>query len=319
MPRTRIIRRNEEPTPIVVARDEEQTMLSKFNDNEIARTVAPLVGAAGGTLVITAAVERFGVRSERIALGGAALAVTLARNADGAIKDALTGAAAAGLCLGILELLEKHRPTFLYGDKPKQEPAPTNLTDAISRADLAKALAELHDKLAAQAREREEVHLKETQELHAIVRDLLARLTAANAEIERLHAAARRRSRDASTRPHLRQPDLPVEIAEKPAVARKQTIVESDATSATAAPEQEQPLAAPADVAPAADGIAAEDVTQMQAVYALLDADERKNLSMLMAGMPAEDAAQIRAGFAQLDPTEAVAFLRRTFFASKAS
>jgi hypothetical protein len=317
MPRTRTIRNNEEPTSIVVMRDEEQTMLSKINEHEIARTVAPLVGAAGGTLVITAAVERLGVPRARISLGGAALAVTLARNVDGAIKDALTGAAAAGVCLGILELLENHRPKFLYGDKPKEATSTRPPADTISRADLAKALAELHEKLAAQAREREEAHLKETQELHAIVRDLLARLTAANAEIERLHAAARRRSRDASARPHLRQPAPPVEIAD--AEVPMQPVVESDATSATAASEEKQPVAATAEVAPAADGIAPEDVERMQAVYALLDADERKSLSTLMASMPAEDAEQIRAGFARLDPAEAVAFLRRTFFASKAS
>jgi hypothetical protein len=317
MSRTRTIRRNEEPTPIVVMRDEEQTMLSKINEHEIARTVAPLVGAAGATLVITAAVERLGVPRERISLGGAALAVTLARNTDGAIKDALTGAAAVGVCLGILELLEKHRPKFLYGDKPKEATSTRPPAETISRADLAKALAELHDKLAAHAREREEAHLKETQELHAIVHDLLARLTAANAEIERLHAAARRRSRDASARPHLRQPVPPVEIADTEVPV--QPVVESDATSATAASEEEQPVAATAEVAPAADGIAPGDVERIQAIYALLNADERKNLSALMASMPAEDSAQIRAGFAQIDPTEAVAFLRRTFFASKAS
>jgi hypothetical protein len=202
---------------------EEKTMLSKIKKNTTANAVAPLLGAAGGTLIMTAAVERFGIPRERITLGGAMLAVLAARNTDGAIRDALTGVAAAGASLAMQQLLERLRPKLIYGDKPKPTSAPP---DAISREDLAKALAELSVKHQAEAHAREEASRKEKEQVLALVRDLAARLAAANAEIERLYGGEH--SRNASVEAQ------PAATTQNPATEHERDAKDANAPSAVA-------------------------------------------------------------------------------------
>lgn len=288
-------------------------MFDKFNDNEVVKTYAPLVGAAAGSLAITAAVERYGVPREKLAFAGAAAAFVMAQNGEaGAIKSALTGAAAAGVCIGIIELLEQHRPKFLFGDKPRRDAAPMPSPDAISRDDLAKALSDLQVQLTAQAREREEALSKQLSEMGDMVRDLVRQLKEAHAEINRLHAeAARRRSRDAARRARMysvppERPSVAPSANDNHVATQPPSAVEAQATA-----EIVEETSVPAEPAsPSAVVVTTEEIDSMPAVYALLDAEERKQLSTCIAALPSDEAEQLRAKCAGADPRDVAATLR---------
>lgn len=269
-------------------------MTSPLDELDFARSVAPLAGAAGCALVITAAVEQLGVPRERIAFGTAALAVTLARSTDGAVQGALTGAAAAGVCIGIAQLLERHRPRILYGDKPGPEPV-VSPPEAITRADLARTLTGLQAQLAEQARLREEAHQNELKELRDMVRDLAAHLNAARIENERLRTAAA--ARDAAA-------EAPAPSVASPTVERPpEPLVDQTAVGEVAGGGDDAPLP--------------EGAARIECVYSLLDASEREQLSTLMAAGTVEDMRQLYAGLAELEPAEAAALLRGTLLSLK--
>ena len=243
--------------------------------------VAPMIGAAGGALAVTVAVERFGVKREVAAFAGAIVALVASRRASGAARVGLEAAAAAGVCLGIAEIVRKLRPHVIYGNQPSHREAPRQAApppDAITRADFDKALQSVQTSTEAQLAEREQAHL-------ATVHDLLDRLRRAEAENKRLRAAkSERPSRDAAVL-------VPV--------AHEEMVAANDVSAAADVSET--------DVDPAM-------VEHMQAIYASLDGDERRRWSTMVATMPKDDFAQIRAELLQRTPTEAVAYLRSRVF-----
>jgi hypothetical protein len=276
----------------------ETTMFDKINRSETAMTVAPLVGAAGATIAITAAVEKWHQPRGPVAIAGSLVALTMSQSAEGATKHALAGAAAAGACIALGEFLQMLRPKLLYSDKPREQPTPsTNPPDAISREDLRKALGDLQAQLTMQAREREEAQHKQLVESQGMVSTLVAQLRAAHAEIDRLNAeASDRRARNDNARP--REHIVPV-VDPPPAP------VESldDATL----PE---PTAVADPAAPTNLEVPPEELDAMQVVYSLLDDEERQQLSSIVANLPIDDAERLRAHFAAIDPRNAVGYVR---------
>jgi hypothetical protein len=89
------------PRPVAVSANQdglvkEQSIMSQLLETEIVKTAAPFVGAAGGALVATIAIERFGMRREVATFGGAVLAIAAAQSQPGVIRSVLEGAAIAG-------------------------------------------------------------------------------------------------------------------------------------------------------------------------------------------------------------------------------
>lgn len=82
--------------------------------------VAPILGAAGGTIVVAIAIEKFGIRRPVAAFGTAAVSLIAARGAKGAMRAGLEAAAIASICIGVTEVLARIR-------KPKLEPAASTL------------------------------------------------------------------------------------------------------------------------------------------------------------------------------------------------
>lgn len=264
-------------------------MLQMLNDNDTAKMIAPIVGAVGGTLILPRVAEQIGMPTDQVAIAGALVALTIANGAEGAMKGALSGVAAAGVCLGIREFLELRRP------KPKPEPAPMP-PNAISRDDFHKAVDELRAQLAEQAREREAQQVqskRQLRELQDMVRDLVARLKDAHAEIDRLHReAAQRTARDADASRLEMQP---------PNSESVEVVSPVDFTSS--AVDENPPV-------PTEIEVPADELDAMQAVYALLDDEERQQLSTMVANLPPEDAQQLRTRFASANPHDVAATVR---------
>ena len=243
--------------------------------------VAPVIGAAGGALAVTVAVERFGVKREVAAFGGAIVAFVASRRASGAARAGFEAAAAAGVCLGIAEIVRKLRPHVIYGSQPSHPETPRQAApppDAITRADFDKALQSVQTSNEARVAEREEAHL-------ATVHDLLDRLRSAEAENERLRTASSE---------HL-SPDAAGLVP----IAHEEMVAANDVGTAT-------------DVSETDDDPAR--VEHMQAISASLDEDERRRWSKLAATMPEDDLTQIKAELRRRTPVEAVAFLRSRVF-----
>jgi hypothetical protein len=265
-------------------------MFEVLNQSEMAQMFAPVVGAAGGTFAIARIAEGIGMPRDQVAFASALVALTLAQNTNGAMKGALAGAAAAGVCFGIRDVLEQCRP------KPAEDVVATP-PDAVSRADLQKAVSELQDRLATQAREREAAELQQqnqVREMQEMVHGLLAQLKAANAEIGRLQTeAARRRQRDAA--PRSRLTSMPVSEPAHPEPAPSPEPTEAVETPALSSNLE----------------LSAEELEEAtQSVFALLNDTDREQLSTIMAGMTPEDARQLRSEFAKADPRAGAAWAR---------
>src|SRR5215468_1283529 len=95
------------------AREKEQSIMSQVLEHQILKFAAPFVGAAGGALAATIAVERFAMRREVATLGGAALAIAAAQGQTGLARSLLDGAAMAGVCLGVAEILRATHPAWI--------------------------------------------------------------------------------------------------------------------------------------------------------------------------------------------------------------
>jgi hypothetical protein len=286
-------------------------MWSTLQENEIARMLAPLVGAAGGVVAITAAVERFGAPRLKVAAAGAVAAAAAARGAEGIARDALTGVAAAGVCVAAMELFEVVRPRLLYGDKPRPQPAPAPAPAAngITQREFSEALEALRTQLAAQQKERDELHRHQLEEMVKTIHDLKGQLQIAHAEVERLGGnAVPLRRRDSSTGPRRLSVIPPIEDHPFPVAVAPETAPPAEAVRDAPA------LPAKSAKAPAASPIPPEHIEQMQAVTALLSDEERALLSTLMATMPAEEVEKSRAGLVAVGPKGAVAYLRANVF-----
>lgn len=111
--------------------------------------VAPIVGAAGGALVVNIAVEKFKLKRPVAAFGTAALSLIAARNAKGAARAGFEAAAIASICIGVTELLTRIL-------QPKAQPvakaqgAPSPARDAVRSSEFRDALAKIEAKHAAE-------------------------------------------------------------------------------------------------------------------------------------------------------------------------
>jgi hypothetical protein len=174
------------------------SVMSEFLENELVQTLAPVAGAAGATIAITVATERFGLDRDLVTLGGAAFAFFAASNTNGLTRDVLIGAATAGAALGVAEILKTLRPKWAFGEQPEPAPEPAK-PEGITRADLDKAIDEVRTKYEAQIAEREKAHEAQMRELQSMVRTLALQLRHANETIEQLQNGQRPK-RQATTR-----------------------------------------------------------------------------------------------------------------------
>jgi hypothetical protein len=130
--------------------------------------IAPILGAVGGTVVVTIAVEKFKLKRPVAAFGTAAAALIAARNASGAARAAFEAAAIAGVCIGVTELVARLR-------QPKVEPQPSSPVrpaappDAVTPTEFREALASVQAKHEADVGRREEAH---RATLHALLKQL---------------------------------------------------------------------------------------------------------------------------------------------------
>jgi hypothetical protein len=247
---------------------------------------------------VTTAVERFGVRREVAAFGGAALAFVAAQHARGATRAVLGGAVVAGLGLGVAELLRKLRQdSHDRAQRNADGPQPTPPGDAVTRSDLDQAMAELRTRNAAALAEREQAREGQLREMENMVRDLTERLQVANAENERLRAAE--------------GDDCPARISDGPGpVAERVASFEAPASSSL--PLVETPsLASPSDIE-----TVEKRVEHFRALYTLLDEHERRRLSNLIATLSKDALASVEAHLLAMTPTAGVGYLRHEVFPS---
>jgi hypothetical protein len=95
--------------------EKENSIMAQLIEHESVKIAAPFLGAASGALAATIAVERFGVRREVATFGGAVLAFAASQGQSGIVRSILDGAAMAGVCLGVVELLRANRPVCAFG------------------------------------------------------------------------------------------------------------------------------------------------------------------------------------------------------------
>ncbi len=308
-------------------------MLAQLAENEIVKIATPLVGAAGGALAITVATERYGVKREVATFGGAALALAAAQSVTGFPRDLLQAAATAGVCLGVVELLQTLRPSWLYRQPVAHEPEHRQAApppDAITRSDLQQAMAELLKRNQADQVERDKAQAAQLQEVQSLVRDLVTQLRDAQSEVQRLRAAE-------AAYLHEREVAAAEAVIARNAAAYDACSFGADEAAsfetqddsanatidagmgsadepATAAPIEE--TASPPVTTPDGVTIPPDVVDHFGAIYALLDADERQRLSSVVAQLPKSQLAMAEAQLMQMDPQAAVDYLRTTLFPS---
>lgn len=134
------------------------------------RIVAPILGAAGGTIAVTIAVEKLKLKRPVAAFGTAAVSLIAARKSTGAARAAFEAAAIAAVSIGVTELVARLR-------KPKAAPAPAVRQaapplDAVTPTEFRHALATIQAKHEADVAQREEAH-------RATIHSLLAQLRGA--------------------------------------------------------------------------------------------------------------------------------------------
>jgi hypothetical protein len=228
------------------------------------------------------------------------------------VRSILDGAAMAGVCLGVVELLRANRPVWAFGNQPVTAPAPHRQADppvdAVTRADLEKALQAIHATHTAELAKRDDAHLAQMRDAQATMHDLLERLRNADGEIARLRRMEIARDRrDAAMQ-------TTVHAAETPASAFADL---HDVATETVEPSQE--------VEPSNDNAAAEEeatdadvdadaLAHMREVYALLDDDERSRLSTIVATAPKDVLAGEQETLLSMSPTDGVAYLRASVF-----
>ena len=131
--------------------------------------VAPILGAAGGTVVVTIAVEKFKLKRPVAAFGTAAVSLIAARNANGAARAAFEAAAIAGICIGVTEMLARLRQPKVQPQQvpPTRQAAPP--PDAVTPKEFRDALANVQAKHEADIARREEAH---RATLHSLLKEL---------------------------------------------------------------------------------------------------------------------------------------------------
>jgi hypothetical protein len=117
MPRT-IYQRRAAPLPPPTVHEVAPTRRDAAPDEaDWVSLIAPLAGAIGAGATIAVAKERFGVDTEKVALGIGAVGVITASATTGVIKQLAMGAAAVGFGVGLIEVLKILHPRWLFGEK----------------------------------------------------------------------------------------------------------------------------------------------------------------------------------------------------------
>lgn len=196
--------------------------------------VAPIVGAAGGTLVVNIVVEKLKIKHPVAAFGTAALSLLAARNSTGAARAGFEAAAIASLSIGLTELLARVL-------KPKAQ-VPSPARDVVRSSEFRDALAKVEANRAAEVEQHQAT-------LHTLL-DQLRQARQGNHE----------------------RPRVVETTAYEPAMAAERII----------------------------------------AIYPLLDEDERRRWSTMVATMPKEELARIQRQLSRYTPLEGVAYLRST-------
>jgi hypothetical protein len=246
--------------------------------------------------------------------GTAALGFLTAMNTTGLVRGVATGVAAAGASIAVLRLIGAASQgatavaavTTASAPEQQRQAAPS---DAVTRADLEIALAALAAKHQADLAERESTHVVQLRELQTTVHTLLEKLREADVVIASMRAGG-------GTQPMRGNAELssgggPPSIDTMPA-----PIEQSRGASPTH--EGSQVAKSPAALATAVDSqsLSTEEVARFEAIYGLLDEQERRQLSALVANLPKDALAKAQAQLLQLKPHQAVAYLRRKIFPS---
>jgi len=120
------------------------------NDGGFMAAATPVFGVVAGTIAATKGADMLVVPAKWAPWGVAAIGAVGALAADGWVRDAAIGVAAAGAGLGILRMMgmldpSGHLPTHRNApaaEAPAQEQAKPPAPDLITRDELQKALAE---------------------------------------------------------------------------------------------------------------------------------------------------------------------------------
>lgn len=298
-------------------------MLSKIMENETVQAAFPLLGAAVGGMLVTAASERHEIPRARAALGVAAIGFLASTQLKGPLKGLLTGAAAGSICVAVMEKLYEERPRLLFGDKPVPQAVKPN-PDGITRADLSAALSDFAEKTKAMFAEKEKEHLgtltelkehfdtvvKRMHGLEAQNQALVDRLRRADATIAQLRQELQRReqARNAAVASTAAAEIVPA--ADDTAPVGEENIADTDSAHTTAAAVE-----APGGLIP--EGVDPGQLEHAQKVFALLDERERAILSGFIANSSKSVVDEIQSRILAYQPEEVVTLLRESgLFAS---
>jgi hypothetical protein len=144
-------------------------------NEESIEAAMPIIGAAGGALLLEVLSQRVPMRKDALAAFGAGIAFVAATNLKGSARQLAMGAAAAGACFAIVETLRHRRPKAIYGEpKPVELPQRQAAPDGVSREEFQKVVDDL-------TKQREDYESR-IGELQATIHSLLQQLRNASAE-----------------------------------------------------------------------------------------------------------------------------------------
>jgi hypothetical protein len=264
--------------------------------------IAALIGAASGAAAVTLATNRFAWPRDRVAFSAAALAFAASRATGGAARAAFEGATLAAIGLGIAELVRSLGASAEQAQQPTQATPPP---EAIKRADLETAIADVQAKNTAVAEERDEAHVAQVRQIEAMVSPLVEELRRVRTENAELRATL---STQAS-----REAMAPEKARPTPNASVTPTRRGSCATAAATVPDAGA-ARAPLKTVDLNSLLEPDAVQHLMSIFDVLDPDERRLLSTMNATAPANVADGIRAELLARSPAAAADYLRRCVF-----
>jgi len=250
----------------------------------------------------------------------------------------------AGASMTVVELLRAHRPHAIFGEQPPaahRQAAPP--PEAITREDLLAAIAEMQAKNAAANAERDKAQTDLIQQMKSLMDSLVTQLRTAKREIESLRAMnvehrrarnanvsqlAEARARAAQLEHELAMRDVEMDDADDSTEIETSDEVEASDDAEAATESDENPIADPVNAnvdsaaevplrdAEAKNNESPETLAHFQAISALLNDDDRRQLSALIATMPKDVVERAQARMTAMSPAEAVVYLRTVVFPS---
>jgi hypothetical protein len=144
-------------------------------NEESIEAAMPILGAAGGALLLEVLSQRVPMRKDALAAFGAGIAFVTATNLKGSARQLAMGAAAAGACFAVVETLRHRRPKAIYGEpKPVELPQRQAAPAGVSREEFQRVIDD-------QTKQREDYESR-IAELQATIHGLLQQLRNASAE-----------------------------------------------------------------------------------------------------------------------------------------